>query len=317
MKRIIAPALSIFLLAVTTPALGWDVSLDMDQNPWSDTPAWSGRGNLISPTFIYGGERIQGTADGADGYYREMNVSTSQTHTCYFELSGVNFDPDFTGGFTYEARFRIHNGTIPGSHSINARSDGDGGTTEDGTVIISPYYRYASGWFLGLRLGTGFDYIELDLLDFYTPQAGGPTGWLPTPWIVVRAVVKNGEIKFYVNGELRHTDTNLSSDFSGVEEAVWGDLSTGAAGHVDYDYIRVQYGVRDPFPDFLTVNVSDTMAMEVETTFGLEYALEGSTDGGSNWDPLGFTVTGDGNIMNLYDPTGFDTGKLYRVVSPP
>ena len=317
MKRIIAPALSILLVVISSPALDWDVSLDMDLNPWSDNPAWSGRGSLVSPTFIYGGERISGDAEGADGYYRSLNVTTSATDTLYYELSGASFDPDFTSGFTCEVRFRIHNGTIPGSHSIVARSDGDGGTTEDGSIIVTPYYRYAGGWQLGVRLGTGVSAPDFDLLGFYTPQSddGGST-WLPTPWIIVRAVVENGSIKFYVNGELLHTDNNLSSDFSGIEELTWGDLSSGAAGYVDYDYIRVQYAVRDPLPNFVEVNVQDAMAFEVDTVFDLDYALEASTDGGSTWNSLGFTLTGNGSTMNLYDPTGADTGKWYRVVSP-
>jgi len=316
MKTFCTCALAILFLAVNSQALDWDVSLDMDQNPWSDTPAWSGRGNLVVAQ-LYFGTRVWGEPEGADGYYRELHdVFTNALDTIYFELSGANFDPDFTAGFTCEARFRIHNGTIPGSHSIIASSDGDGGTTEDGSIIIGTYYRFASQWEIGVRLGTGSGTTDFSLLDFYDPLPGGPTGWLPTPWITARAVVDNGTIKFYVNGELLHTDSGLASHATANEELIFGDLSGGAAGSVDYDYIRVQYDVRDPLPDFQSVALEDVMAFEVDTSFGLEYRLEASTDGGTNYNDVGFIVIGTGSTVNMYDPAGTDTSKLYRVTSP-
>ena len=45
----------------------------------------------------------------------------------------------------------------------------------------------------------------------------------------------------------------------------------------------------------------------------MEYGVECST-GGTNWVFTGLTVTGDGRTMSVFDPTGTDTNKSYRLV---
>ena len=59
-------------------------------------------------------------------------------------------------------------------------------------------------------------------------------------------------------------------------------------------------------------NVNSTL-FEFDSGQGVEYGVESSTDG-SNWVFTGLTVTGIGGTMSVFDPTGTDTNKSYRLV---
>jgi len=46
--------------------------------------------------------------------------------------------------------------------------------------------------------------------------------------------------------------------------------------------------------------------------YQLEYA--GEISGSPHWVPSGSSVTGDGNILEISDPTGTDSSRIYRIV---
>jgi hypothetical protein len=62
------------------------------------------------------------------------------------------------------------------------------------------------------------------------------------------------------------------------------------------------------------VVVSDTVALAFPSTSNVNYVLECNPDPDTQpWDSAGWQVTGDGNTMSMYDATGFDSNKVYRV----
>jgi hypothetical protein len=70
-----------------------------------------------------------------------------------------------------------------------------------------------------------------------------------------------------------------------------------------------------PPPSITQFSVADTPALQYLSESGLTYSLECST--GGDFDPAGVEQTGNGLIQRFYDPSGFDTGKTYRVVATP
>jgi len=65
-------------------------------------------------------------------------------------------------------------------------------------------------------------------------------------------------------------------------------------------------------PEMLTAVRADTMGTEFLSEAGQLYELEISTNT-VDWAGTGATVIGTGTNIFLFDPTGFDTGKTYRV----
>ena len=65
-------------------------------------------------------------------------------------------------------------------------------------------------------------------------------------------------------------------------------------------------------PELTTVeNVNATM-LEFDSELNAEYGLESSTNM-VDWDSAGFIVIGNGGPMLVFDPTGTDTNKAYRL----
>ena len=250
MKLLIIPAVvAAFVLSSTGWATEWDISIDMDRDPWSDSGAPDGGLNWggTSPQS-YWGTRQNGTVGDmvSQGYYRNIDTSATAGDTTYFTLNNTALNnagiaPDFTVGFETDVRFRIHNGTIPGGHGIIFRSDGSGGT-EDGYIAIQPYYRYSGGWQIGFRIDNGggaYTLVDIGTVLGFTPSPGGPTGWLPTTWLTVNTLTQNGSSDITLNGIPVHTlDLTAGINTAGTDEVQFGDLSSGAAGQVDYDYVR-------------------------------------------------------------------------------
>jgi hypothetical protein len=53
----------------------------------------------------------------------------------------------------------------------------------------------------------------------------------------------------------------------------------------------------------------------VDTVSGLTYRVEYTLDGGTpTWTPAGVSVIGNGNIMHLFDPSGYSTQRTYRII---
>ena len=64
------------------------------------------------------------------------------------------------------------------------------------------------------------------------------------------------------------------------------------------------------------VEVADTMAAEFQSDVDVLFWLQSTPDliDTNTWQDTGAQTTGDGNTMKLFDPDGFSTSKLYRVV---
>ena len=125
--------------------------------------------------------------------------------------------------------------------------------------------------------------------------------------------------------------SNLAKDLS-VGGINLGDfnlpaLSTGRTDNIYFIVSKAnpqsgpQHAGIDNFEIRLLVeDVTLTQVDNVNSTFftfdssqGVEYGVECST-GGTNWVFTGLTVTGDGGTMSVFDPTGTDTNKSYRLV---
>lgn len=69
-----------------------------------------------------------------------------------------------------------------------------------------------------------------------------------------------------------------------------------------------------PFVKSADVQVADTTAIEFTGDVGVEYELESQSVGATNeWTGTGIFAVGTGATQQLFDPTGFSTGKEYRV----
>ena len=71
--------------------------------------------------------------------------------------------------------------------------------------------------------------------------------------------------------------------------------------------------------DFDTITVADTAAMQFMSTSGHVYQLDFTTDlvAPTNWTSSGASTVGNGGTMLLFDPTGTDTSKIYRIAITP
>ena len=94
-----------------------------------------------------------------------------------------------------------------------------------------------------------------------------------------------------------------------------GMFFAGTRGGTDYliDDILVERVL--PTVAFTNIVVEDVAALEFDSELGgiydLEYAVEPDTN---DYIATGATLTGDGGILNMYDPTGFSTQKTYRIL---
>ena len=94
---------------------------------------------------------------------------------------------------------------------------------------------------------------------------------------------------------------------------------TGASGSqygID-DIVMVTTPIEAPQPvSFTNAVVDDVMGLEFGSTSGDVYRLEIATDPvGSNWVFSGMSMVGTGTNVFMFDPTGFSTQKLYRVMN--
>ena len=66
-----------------------------------------------------------------------------------------------------------------------------------------------------------------------------------------------------------------------------------------------------------TVEVANVFGLQFQTASGTMYRLEASSDPVSNnFQSTGAFLEGDGEVREMFDPTGFSTTKNYRVVIP-
>ena len=65
-------------------------------------------------------------------------------------------------------------------------------------------------------------------------------------------------------------------------------------------------------PELTRIDNVDAVAFDFASVLGVEYSIEVTTNM-ADWVFTGLIVTGDGGTMSVFDPTGTDTGKFYRL----
>jgi hypothetical protein len=70
-------------------------------------------------------------------------------------------------------------------------------------------------------------------------------------------------------------------------------------------------------PEFLTGTVTQVSALSFNSQSGITYRLEYNSDLlNTNWVFTGYQTVGSGGLQYMYDPAGFATAKVYRIVVP-
>ena len=84
-------------------------------------------------------------------------------------------------------------------------------------------------------------------------------------------------------------------------------------GHVLYDDLSLEIVTAVAFDQ---VTVEDTVGMEFLSVSGITYRLESTTDlvTSNNFTSTGAFVEGNDGTRYLFDPAGFSTGKVYRIL---
>jgi hypothetical protein len=112
------------------------------------------------------------------------------------------------------------------------------------------------------------------------------------------------------------TGNSGNGDGGGIEMvgSILGGQNDFGAGVINGLVIN---GIIIPHIDEATV--TDTIATEFLSDNGAPYVLQYTTDlvTSNNWTNADVSVTGNGTNMFLFDPSGYSTAKLYRVVCNP
>ncbi|MBU0678573.1 MAG: hypothetical protein KJ626_10695, partial [Verrucomicrobia bacterium] len=68
-------------------------------------------------------------------------------------------------------------------------------------------------------------------------------------------------------------------------------------------------------PVFNAATITNVVAMKFQSQIGVTYRLDYAAGlPATNWISTGFTLSGNGSQMRAYDPTGYSTQKVYRIV---
>ncbi len=77
-----------------------------------------------------------------------------------------------------------------------------------------------------------------------------------------------------------------------------------------------------PIEGTTDVTLDDNGMLCFQSSNGVEYVLQCSTNPNpvvpttSDWANVGYTVIGDGSVLYAFDPSGIDTQKTYRMITP-
>jgi len=111
---------------------------------------------------------------------------------------------------------------------------------------------------------------------------------------------------------------------SGSHSLIFGDIRS--TGEADGNIYHVRFSDGDSFlpappdpptlPNIIASRITDTSAITFSSVLGHMYTLQISTTQPANvWSPNVASVVGDGNMMSMYDPTGYSASKNYRVLT--
>lgn len=171
---------------------------------------------------------------------------------------------------------------------------------------------------------TGFDIFGLGLVgseagwqnDFAFEQSGGVfnTGFALDNATYTASPYNSAtvSVEIRIPRIASHNNTALPifpADGGTVRFAFWTEEGAD-------DFMSGSYTFSAPIL-FSTSLVTSVAALQIGSVSGVTYRLHYTSDLlGTNWAWTGFTVTGNGGDLWLYDPTGFSTARIYRVSSP-
>ena len=118
-------------------------------------------------------------------------------------------------------------------------------------------------------------------------------------------------------------NANFQGDLGQLVQATSATTNLPAVySSVDFSDLRHDaYFVLDVVPSTVEISgivVEETAAIQFESDPGIAYRLQYGTDlVVTNWIDAGFTIEGDGGLLNAYDPAGFSTQKTYRLTFAP
>jgi hypothetical protein len=79
-------------------------------------------------------------------------------------------------------------------------------------------------------------------------------------------------------------------------------------------HLDIEIAVIIDQPDITIVAVGDESAIEIQSQASINYRLESRT-GANPFADTGGRLTGNGDLMQFFDPNGFDAGNDYRVIA--
>jgi hypothetical protein len=199
-----------------------------------------------------------------------------------------------------------------------------------------------NGWYLGL---TSASLPSFFIQGQAGPDARGATGNTALEdgqWHMITAVYDpnadaDGEIRLYVDGSgsvfTHHKTQTNSIDYGTSVFAVGLGLDTGGsfnqfAGLVDevalFDHALTADEVDFYFGNsvsnlievsFSTIDVADTSGFEFQSVSGSVYRLDKAMPPSTNFTSTGGFLEGNGDMMLMFDPTGFSTQDVYKIFS--
>ena len=93
-----------------------------------------------------------------------------------------------------------------------------------------------------------------------------------------------------------------------------GIFFAGTRGGTWYSIDDILLETVVPTVEYTEVTVGDVAVLDFESTAGAVYSLEYAMEPDTNdWMVTGATLTGNGEILTMYDPAGHSTQKVYRI----
>ncbi len=199
-----------------------------------------------------------------------------------------------------------------------------------------------NGWYLGLDSSSRPFFFTQGQTQSDGRGASSSTPLEDGQWHMMTAVHDpnadaDGEIRLYVDGSgsvfTHHKTQTNPIDYGTAVFAVGLGLDTGGsynrfAGLVDevalFDHALTADEVDFYFGNsvsnlievsFSTIDVADTSGFEFQSVSGSVYRLDKATPPSTNFTSTGGFLEGNGDMMLMFDPTGFSTQDVYKIFS--
>ena len=275
---------------VVRNGVNWDATYEADFEPHSAStnPIWVESIAGAGSSRVASGGILRLTSDGIGGYLRY-----DQTGSTWTGLGAQR--------------------TIEWRMMVESQTSGDRATDflsfagDDGYWIVE--FKDASLRLVGSSAGSD---ILIDTTTFHTYR------------LVIDSNLAVDQAVLYVDGlEFLSSGAATPGNAGANDFLAFGDGSSGGiGGAIQWDFVSWTAGA---FPaaafevSFDTITVAAAAAMEFTSVLGAVYQLQSTMSivPPTNWVETGATITGNGDALLLFDPTGFATQKTYRVLANP